>query len=150
MKSLSTLLVLALLSTASCKKTEDSVYTPPERGKWTLGNTTYSVNSNSSSGELFYSYDTSGNQISFAFKSFPPPAGNYTVINDTAQITAQTVKVFVSGPVSGNTYFSTGTENKAAEISFEMDKIKIVLPEVWVKKAYSDDSLKVSANLIPL
>ena len=156
MKSLSALLILAIIGTASCKKTEDN--TPQTGGpifsgqgrQWTIGDKTYTVNNYSKTSDNNYTaYDTAGNGIGFSFSPYPTTADNYTIINDDSTVGPQQVSVFVFGSVSGNTYFSTGTENKTAAISFENGKIKIVLSGVWVKKAYSNDSLKASANLIP-
>ncbi len=145
MKNLFPLLAFSLLTISSCKKENTS--TPAAKSQWTLGSTTHTVNSYAKTNESYYAYDAEGNGIGFSFAAYPTTAGSYTVINDDSTLEAGQVKVFVFGTIAGNTYFSTGTENKKAEVSFENSKIKIALPEVWVKKAFTDDSLRASASL---
>jgi hypothetical protein len=146
MKSLSTLLVLTVLATASCNKSEDNNATPPAaKSYWTLGSNTYNVNNFTLANNTYYAYDTAGNGIGFSFEPYPTAAGSFAVINDTASLGPQQVKVFAFGYVSGSTYFATGNDNKAVAVSFEGSQIKIVMPDVWVKRG--NDSLKATANL---
>ncbi len=150
MKSLYTLLALALLATASCKKSEDNGPQtggplPTQKSQWTLGSTTYTVNNFAMANNTYSAYDKAGNGIGFSFEPYPTTAGSFKVINDTASLGPQQVKVFIFGAQSGSTYFATGHDNKAAAVSFDAGRIKIVMPEAWVKKG--SDSLKATANL---
>ncbi len=146
MKYISTLLVLALGVTASCNKSEDNPVTPPAtKSQWTLGSNTYKVNNFTKTSDTYYAYDTAGNGIGFSFAPYPTAAGSFAVINDTVSLGPQQVKVFVFGSNSGTTYFATGEDAKSAAVSFDGSRIKIVLPEILVKRG--NDILKATANL---
>lgn len=142
---------LALLAavTASCSKSDSS--TPAAGRFWKVGDTLHRVNNYSQSGRFYDAYDTSGASISFAFASYPPAAGSYRVVADTATVGAGQVKVNVGTfATSANNYVATGNDGVSATVSFENNKIKIVLPDTWAKKQYGGtDSLKISATLAP-
>lgn len=144
-------LFLLSIATLSCNKPDgDGGITPVDRS-WKVGSTTYKVNNYSQSGETYSAYDTGGSSINFSFASYPPAAGSYRVVGDTATLGAGQVKVYVgSFGTSANTYCSTGSDGVSATVSFENSKIRIVLPDTWAKKiSGSSDSLKISATLAP-
>ena len=140
---------LLCLLTASCNKADDTP-TTTTNNYWKAGATTYKVNNYTKTGDMYYAYDTSFNGISFSFATFPTTDGTYTVVDRATTLGAGQVEVDVFGPVSGSTYFSTGSDHTVATVTVTSGKLKITLPDTWVKKATTDDSIKISANLGPL
>lgn len=154
MKHFLSALSLLALATLSCNKPDNNNGgggTPSVERSWKIGSTSHKVNNYAQSGETYSAYDVDGNSINFTFSSYPPAAGSYRVIADTATLGAGQVKVYTASfGSSANTYVATGSDGVNATISFESSKIKIVLPDTWIRKLSGSDSLKVSATLSPL
>lgn len=159
MKTLFTALALLGIAVVSCKKSDDTNTGNGGSGgggsnarTWTVGTRSYTVNNYARSSETYSAYDIDANSINFTFSSYPPPAGSYRVVNDTADLGAGQVKVYTgSFGTSANTLKATGSDGASATVSYVNDKIRIVLPETRAAKSPGNvDSLKISATLSPL
>src|SRR5687768_14623498 len=95
MKNTLLLPIVLLLLTASCNKSDDDTNNTNTGSTWKVGSTTYKVNNFTTASETYSAYDTAGNGISFSFSTFPPPAGTYAVIGNTASLGAGQVKAAV-------------------------------------------------------
>ena len=140
------LTLLSLLAT-SCSKSDDS--TPQvKHNTWKLGTTTYTVNNYATNTtDDFQAYDKLGNGLNFSFASYPPADGNYRVVDRTASLGPNEMKVLAFGSASGSSYFATGSDNTVAVVKvLGTSRVSISLPDTWVVKG-GTDSLKLSVDI---
>jgi hypothetical protein len=138
------LFVISLFA-ASCSKPDDTPVV--KNNTWVLGGTTYTVNNYVKTTDDFQAHDKSGNKIFLSFNPFPTADGNYTVVNNSATLGANEVKVLAAGSASGASYFATGFDHTTATIKvLSPTLLRVTLPDTWVVKG-GTDSLKLSINV---
>jgi hypothetical protein len=148
----------------SCKKKEDATPAPssssiPSNG-WKLGTTTYTSvvvaksgpNSITAMDAMPSGGSPTANTFNVFFSAFPTASGSFSVVQypSATPLTATQIGVTAAIFASSSTYASTGTDGVSATVTVTGGKIKVELPEVWVKKtgASSTDSLKLTGTLL--
>ena len=147
MKQLLPALSLICLLATSCSKSDDS--TPAVKNNtWKLGTVTYTAKSYATNTfDDYQVHDTLGNGLIFTFASYTPADGNYRIVDRTASLGANEMKVLAFGSVPGNSYFTSGYDNTVATVKvLGSARINISLPDTWVAKG-GTDSLKLSVDI---
>ncbi|MES2702193.1 MAG: hypothetical protein V4649_06115 [Bacteroidota bacterium] len=147
---------LALL--ASCKKSSTSgpSSTIPASG-WKLGSTSYTTayagrtgaNSLSAMDAIPSGSSPNTNTMNAFFATLPTTGGTYRIVAwpATTPLTAGQVGLTTGLYATSTTYRSTGTDAVDATVTVTGGKIKIEVPEVWVKTTTGTDSAKLTGTI---
>jgi hypothetical protein len=148
----------------SCKKKEDTAPAPatttiPANG-WILGTTTYSsVVVGRSGPDVITAMDAmpaggaiTANTFNVFFSAFPTASGTFTIVQypSASPLTASQIGVTAGLYATSTSYASTGTDGISATVTVTGGKLKIEVPEVWVKKTGTGatDSLKITGTIL--
>lgn len=163
-------LILGILSVtvllSSCSKKDDPAVAPtpvtptiPANG-WKLGATSYtSVVVAKTGANIISAMDAvpsggspAANSLNVYFSAFPATGGTFSVVQypSTTPLTATQIGVTAGLFATSTTYTSTGTDGINATVSITGGKLKIEIPEIWVKKTGSGatDSLKLTGTVL--
>jgi hypothetical protein len=166
MKKLLLSIVSAGILVASCSKKDDPAPTTPTTTTptiptdgWKLGATSYTSvvvartgpNSISAFDAVPSGSSPTSNTLNVFFSAFPTASGTFAIVQypSASPLTATQIGVTAAVTASSSTYASTGTDGISATVTVSGGKIKVELPEVWVKKtgSGSTDSLKVTGTV---
>ncbi len=158
---------VAVLAVSCTKKTNPAPSTPitpttptiPANG-WELGTTSYtSVIVAKAGPNIISALDgtPSGsspavNSLNVYFSAFPATGGTFAIVQypSTTPLTSTQIGVTAGLYATATTYASTGSDAVNATVTITGGKLKIVIPEVWVKKTGSGamDSLKLTGTVL--
>jgi hypothetical protein len=161
MKKLFLIIASSCLLISSCKKSTTSAptatTTTPANG-WKLGATSYSTAFAGRTGPASLSaFDAvpsgsspTANTCNVFFSAFPAADGSFTIVKypAPAALTATQIGLTAGLYTSSTTYYSTGFDGIVATVTVTGGKIKVVIPEVWVKNTTGADSLKLTGTVI--
>ncbi len=147
MKQFIPALVLLTSVAVSCNKSDDTTGGYDKKNKWILDGTIYTANNYVKTTDDFQAHDKLGNKIFMTFNPFPTADGNYAVVNNSATLGPNEVKILAAGSASGSSYFATGFDHTTAVVKvLSPTLLSVTLPDTWVVKG-GTDSLKLSINI---
>jgi len=157
-KLLLSLAALSLLS-ASCKKSSSSSPSPstPDNG-WKMGTTTYTSVFVARSGSSPTSASLTAldalptaatqNKCTIYFSAFPSAGGTFRVASVGSVISLSATQIGVTAQIGSTFYASTGFDGIDATVTVTGGKIKVVVPDVWVKNIAGSDSSKLTGTIL--
>lgn len=167
MKKLLLFIASSALLTASCSKKEDPApatpSTPTTSGiptnGWKLGTVTYTSAIVAKSGANILSAmdgipsgsSPAVNSLNVYFSALPTANGTYSIVKypSTTSLTATQIGVTAGLYATSTTYSTTGFDGINATVTVTGGKIKVVIPEVWVKvTGGGTDSLKLTGTVL--
>ena len=164
MKHLLLSLTAISLLFASCKKSSSSSSTTtiPSAG-WKLGTTSYTsayvarfgVTGSAGTSVELTALDalptaSAPNKCTIYFPTYPTTGGTFHVatVGTTISLSATQIGVTAEIGATATYYASTGLDNIDATVTVSGGKIKVVIPDVWVKIVGGTDSLKLTGTVL--
>lgn len=160
------ILSISVMFFASCEKKEDPAPAPPSAPTtpsiptdgWVLGTTTYTTvyagksgaNSLSAMDGVPSGSSPAVNTCNIFFETYPTADGTYSIVQypSTSPLSATQVGITAGLHATSTSYASTGIDGISATVTVTGGKVKVEIPEVWVKVTGGTDSLKLSGTII--
>jgi len=146
-KTIITLLILAAIT--GCSKTSQdspsSSATSSGNSTWTLGNNSYSGNSELDKSILSAADSKGISTIVLGTTKFPTSSDSFKIVNEV-QLGPKTLYILVTTP-KGAAYASYDIDNKYANINVTNGKLSVAISKLMVYGLTTGDSLQLTATI---